>query len=261
MCVFLLVDTAFLRPQISQPRPRRPLCSKRVIDIPFNLSVDFETADVAALSESLTSASGTADVSTYIKACKCDNLDSYNCNTSPHSPDTILYLCITSIDPDVEINYIESLGIIKRNALGDETLEVVAFTAIQNNDTSSMTEKNATAVGIAMIVPTRFFSYSEISSIEVSGIADMKLVGSRRLIDKLAHDASHISRDMSYSRMTRGEETETPFVFSIQMEPESAIPDEEWSTTHVGSGSTINVFGIAYSFIGAATYYFWASFM
>lgn len=238
-----------------------PPCSKRVIDIPFDLNVDFETADVAALSESLTSASGTADVGTYIKACKCNDLDSFNCNTSPLSPNTILYVCITSIDPDVEINYIDSLGIIKRNALGDEALDIVAFTAIQNNEISSMTEKNATAIGIAMIVPTRFFSYSGVSSIEVSGIAEMKLVGSRRLIDELAHDASPIFRDTSYSRMTRREENETPFVFIIQMEPAGAIPDEEWSATHVGSGSAINVFRNAYSFIGAATYYFWVSSM
>ena len=50
------------------------------------------------------SGSGQADVGTYIKACKCDNLESFKYVTNPLSPNTILYIMfITTIDSDAEV--------------------------------------------------------------------------------------------------------------------------------------------------------------
>jgi hypothetical protein len=58
--------------------------------------------------------------------------------------------------------------------------------------------------------------------------------------------------------MMQGKENEAPFGFSIQAESIDAIPDVEWSTTHVGSGSTFNLL-FAYSITGTATCFVWAS--
>jgi len=167
-----------------------PLFSKREIDISFDLSVDFEATNVVMQSASMSSGSGRADVASFVKACKCENLESFKCNTNRLSPNTILFVCITSIDPDVEIYWLDSLELFQRNALGNETLDVVAFANIQNDEISSMTVKNATAVGVATVVPSRFFSYSGVSSLDVFGTVEMKLVGGRRRLDDLSQGAS-----------------------------------------------------------------------
>jgi len=53
---------------------------------------------------SVLSGSGQADVGTYIKACKRDNLESFKYVTNPLSPNTSLYIMfITPINSDVEI--------------------------------------------------------------------------------------------------------------------------------------------------------------
>jgi hypothetical protein len=56
---------------------------------------------------------------------------------------------------------------MQRNALGNETLDVVASANIQNDEISSTTVKNATAVGVATVVLSRFFSYRGVSSLDV----------------------------------------------------------------------------------------------
>jgi len=71
-------------------------------------------------------------------------------------------------------------------------------------------------------------------------------------------DTSPSYCNTAYGRMMQGKENEAPFGFSIQVESIDAIPDVEWSTTHVGSGSTFNLL-FAYSIIGGATCFAWAS--
>ena len=239
------------------------LSSKRDFDVEFDFMSLFEATDVAAQGASLTSGSGEATIATYVKACKCSNLVSYECNTDRLSPDGILYVCITSIDPIVQIKYIHNVNLYQLEANGNvkEHFAVVDFAIIQDNAISSITFKNATAYGIATIVPSRFFSYAGLSSIKINGTVETALnENRRRLIDYLAHDdASHISRDTAYGRMMQGTENGAPFGFSIQAESIEAIPDVEWSTIHVGSGSTFRVL-LAYSIIGASTCFTaWAS--
>jgi hypothetical protein len=191
----------------------------REIDIAFDLNVDFEATDVVMQSASMSSGSGQAGVDTYVKACKCDNLESFKCNTDPLSPNTILYVCITSIDSDVEIHWLDGLELFQRNALGNETLNVVSSANIQNDEISSMTVKNATAVGVATVVPSRFFSYSGVSSLDVFGTVEMKLVGGRRRLGDLAHDAS----------------PNAPFELTIEVEHEAEGAPHVESTVFSGS--------------------------
>ena len=95
----------------------------------------------------------------------------------------------------MEIYWLDSIALFQRNALGNETLDVVSSANIQNDEISSMTVKNATTVGVATVVPSRFFSYSGASSLDVFGTVEMKLVGGRRRLDDLARDAAVLAAD------------------------------------------------------------------
>ena len=128
--------------------------SKREIDIAFDLNIDFEATNVVMQSASLSSGSGQANIPSFVKACKCNNLESFTCNTNRLSPNTILFVCITSIDPDVEIYWLDSIALFQQNSLGNRTLDVISSSNIQNDKISSMTVKNANAVGIATVVPS-----------------------------------------------------------------------------------------------------------
>lgn len=132
---------------------------------------------------SMTSGSGQANVDSYVLACKCDDFESFTCNTTPLTPNTILNVCIQSMDADVEIAFLNNLQLFQSNALGDETLAVVDGLLVQNPDISAVTIKNNTAVGVATVVPSRFFSYGGESTAAVSGIVTVKFVGpsARRL--------------------------------------------------------------------------------
>ncbi len=82
-----------------------------------------------------------------------------------------------------------------------------------------MTVKNATAVGVATVVPSRFFSYSGVSSLDVFGTVEMKLVGGRRRLSDLAHDAS----------------PNAPFELTIKVEREAEGTPHDESTMFSGS--------------------------
>ena len=181
---------------------------------------------------SLTSSSGQANVDSYVSACKCDNLESFTCNNTPLTPNSVLYVCIQSMDADVEIAFLNRLELFQSNTLGNETLLIVDGLFIQNDEISSFTPKNSTAVGVATVVPSRFFSYNGISTATVSGIVQVKLVGpARRRLAESKTVASFSSRRLlegdASGRAMRGDIVgrpgyngveESPFEIAIQME-------------------------------------------
>ena len=182
--------------------------SKRDIDIFFDFTVDFEAVeDVSMQTASLSSGSGQANVDSYVMACKCDDLDSFTCNNTPLAPNSILNVCIQSMDSDVEIAFLNTL---EMTSLENETLLIVDGLLIQNNEISSLTVKNATAVGVSTVVPSRFFSFSTLSSATVSGIVQVKLVGGRALRGE--EDSESVSRPGRY-------DPATPFSINVPMEP------------------------------------------
>jgi len=157
-------------------------------------------------SASLSSGSGQANVDSYVMACKCDDLDSFTCNNTPLAPNSILNVCIQSMDSDVEIAFLNTL---EMTSLDNETLLIVDGLLIQNSEISSLTVKNATAVGVSTVVPSRFFSFSTLSSATVSGIVQVKLVGGRAL---RGEEDSVVSRPGRY-------DPATPFTINVPMEP------------------------------------------
>ena len=216
--------------------------SKRVIDIFFDFTVDFQaTEDVSMQTASMTSGSGQANVDSYVSACKCDDLESFTCNNTPLAPNSILNVCIQSMDSDVEISFLSQLEMFQSNILGDETLLIVDGLVVQNNEISSLTIVNETHVGVSTVVPSRFFSYSGLSTATVSGIVQVKLVGpNRRLIEIGSSPSSRAMRGESVARPGRdGSSSDTPFEITIGMEPQSSS-EYEISKTKSGFEETAN---------------------
>jgi hypothetical protein len=198
---------------------------KREIDIAFDLSVDFELANVVMQSASMSSGSGTAHVGKYIKACKC-NGPGFVCNNNKLSPNSFMNICISSIDGDVEINYVDSFQLFQDNTLEDQTMNVILSNIVQNLEISSLTVVNSTAVIITTVVPSRFFTYGGESALDVRGTVEMALVGSRRL----AAEASN----------------ETVFEIKVDLESEGGLAEHgDPRPTSVSAASTME-----YSFIG-----------
>ena len=235
---------------ITPPSSSLPLSqihsSKRVIDIFFDFTVDFQaTEDVSMQTASMTSGSGQANVDSYVSACKCDDLESFTCNNTPLAPNSILNVCIQSMDSDVEISFLSQLEMFQSNILGDETLLIVDGLVVQNNEISSLTIVNETHVGVSTVVPSRFFSYSGLSTATVSGIVQVKLVGpNRRLIEIGASSFSSSSRAMRGESVARpgrdGSSSDTPFEITIGMEPQSSSSEYEISNAKSGFEETAN---------------------
>jgi hypothetical protein len=158
---------------------------RRKVDIAFDLSIDFELANVATQSASLSSSSGSAHVGKFIKACKCDGLG-FVCNTNKLSPNSLMNICIMSIDKDVEISFVDVLQLYQEL----DTMDIILSASIQNFEISSMTKKNSTAVLVTTVVPSRFFEYGGESVLDVRGTVEMNLIGSRRRSLVAAEDKS-----------------------------------------------------------------------
>ena len=222
---------------------------------------------------SLTSSSGQANVDSYVSACKCDDLESFTCNNTPLTPNSVLYVCIQSMDADVEIAFLNRLELFQADNLGNETLLIVDGLFIQNDEISSFTAKNATAVGVATVVPSRFFSYNGISTATVSGIVQVKLVGPtrRRLVisantyagdEEFEFDyeaarllqgvASGVMRDDTVGRPGYNGVEESPFEIAIQMEGDTEEISQVTSAYHnSGAIKTSSYLGAIICFVFA----------
>ena len=234
--------------------------SKRDVDIAFDFVVDFEADEsVSMQTASLTSSSGQANVDSYVSACKCDDLESFTCNNTPLTPNSVLFVCIQSMDADVEIAFLNRLELFQSNTLGNETLLIVDGLFIQNDEISSFTAKNSTAVGIATVVPSRFFSYNGISTATVSGIVQVKLVGpSRRLAESktVAFSSRRLLEGDASGSAMRGDIVgrpgyngveESPFEIAIQMERQIE------SVSYITIGPSDNSAGAIKTFGAAAS--------
>jgi len=131
------------------------------------------------------------------------------------TPTTILNVCIQSLDSGVEIAFLNNLQLFQSNALANETLVVVEGLVLQNPDISAVTIKNNTAIGVATVVPSRFFSYGGESAATVSEIVTVKFVGSaRRLASSFLIGGRPVSNAVA---STRGHEDSSESEFMDSM--------------------------------------------
>ena len=145
------------------------------------IDLDFETAftagDVSFNKTTLESEEEEAQVGDYIKACTCDDKESFTCNTNVLGPDDFLNVCINSTAAEMEINYLDSLQMTQ----GEKTLDIVQGKELKDLSISSMSYvKPKNGVHVATVIPATYFSYDEATSAQVSGVLYLKLQGSRR---------------------------------------------------------------------------------
>ncbi|KAK1739785.1 DUF285 domain-containing protein [Skeletonema marinoi] len=145
------------------------------------IDLDFETAFTAGDANfdktTLESEEEEAQVGDYIKACTCDDKESFTCNTNVLGPDDFLNVCINSTAAEMEINYLDSLKMTQ----GEKTLDIVQAKELKDLSISSMSYvKPKNGVHVATVIPATYFSYDEATSAQVSGVLYLKLQGSRR---------------------------------------------------------------------------------
>eukprot|EP00984_Skeletonema_dohrnii_P019187 scaffold9111_cov90-Skeletonema_dohrnii-CCMP3373.AAC.3 len=148
------------------------------IELLFN--TEFETVAEAQFGKiSLESKEDEAEVSNYIKACTCNDKESFTCNTNVLGPDDFLNICIQSLVADeMEINYLDSLKMTQED--GNELVIVEAQKLVDGTISSMSSVKPKNNVHVATVIPASFFSYNEATSAQVSGVVYLKLQGSRR---------------------------------------------------------------------------------
>ena len=150
----------------------------REISIQFDFQVDF-TADAVVLGSVMKSSGvGSTTVDSYVEACKCTSIDTFECNSDMLSPNQELYLCVRSTSPDIEVDSLHSLIITQ----GPETVLIIDGNTVQDESISAkyvVPEHNGVAV--AMLVPAAFWNYGGMSQVSLTGTVYLKLVNSRRL--------------------------------------------------------------------------------
>lgn len=228
-----------------------PSKSKRQIKFSLKTQADFgatisNTVNVAPSFSQINA----GEVETKINACLCDDLTNFNCRTTPLTYTEIMFVCISSADSGAEISSIREFT-LKQDGT---TFAAIFQNKVHSEDIVTRIPKSPTEIGIAMIVPTRFFLGK--TSIDIEGEVLWKLADStsRRF---LVADASH---DTTNSRIMQMEEVVTvekksPISLSIMVEPLGTIPAVEWSAvTHEGSSGGINnLVATPYSFTLATT--------
>jgi len=193
-------------------------------------------------------------VDNYISACKCDNLNTFKCNTLPLTPNGLLYVCITSMNTDVEIAFLNSLEMLQGNPLGSQSLSIVDGLMVQNDEISSLTVKNSTAIGVATVVPSRFFSFSGASTATISGIVSLKFVGPKRRLNAL-DDLSDNVNGMTYARTlsVEGGNNTSPFEVSVAIEHLAADVPVVVSASRESSDSSMAILSTTAFLLGAST--------
>ena len=197
----------------------------REISIAFDFSVDFTVGAVGLGSVSKSSRVGSTKVNSYVEACKCGSIETFECNGDVLTPNQELYLCIRSNSPDIEIDSLYSLVLTQDS----ETVLVVDASLIQDETISAMymvPEQNGVAV--AMLVPAAFWNYGGQSSVRLTGTVYLKLVGSRRL----AFDLPFF--ETSRSMRSEAENDDKADVQAIGDASEAATPDKSSFQVSVG---------------------------
>lgn len=151
----------------------------RELSVQFEFQVDFTAEAVALGSVMKSSGVGSTTVDSYVEACKCTDITTFECNEDMLSPNQELYLCVRSTSPDIEVDSLHSLMITQ----GPDAVLIVDGNTIQDDTISAkyvVPEHNGVAV--AMLVPAAFWNYGGFAQVALTGTVYLKLVNSSRRI-------------------------------------------------------------------------------
>ena len=218
---------------------------ERIIEVELNFENSFDTIDNATFAAiSLDTNTTNADVDNYIKACTCDGYSSsFVCNTNVLGVDDYLNVCVESLNPEMEIDYLDSLTMDQADT--GTTLSIVSNKVLVDGSISSKTTRaDDSGVHVASVIPASFFSYASSGTAEVSGVVFLKLKGSsRRLAVEIDDRALQAASDQ-----------ESAFSMEVQLENElDVIADSNGVLYDVMSGAINGVTVV----VTAATFLMW----
>mmetsp|Transcript_28655 Transcript_28655/g.40951 ORF Transcript_28655/g.40951 Transcript_28655/m.40951 type:complete len:589 (-) Transcript_28655:161-1927(-) len=192
---------------------------QRNIGIDFNMEVAFTAESPVQLEQIfLNNEETTADVEDYILACTCGGILE-PCNTNILGPSDFLNVCIRSRDPEMKINYLQSLQMVQEKQDGsDNTFVIVNENGLQDSSISSKAKlPDESLVHVASVIPADFFSYESTTTAEINGVVFLKLAGSRRrLVVEMAGDPN-LNAQASRALQAVGDQ-ESRFAIEVELE-------------------------------------------
>ncbi len=218
---------------------------QRNIGIDFNFQVAFTAESPVQLEQIfLENEESAADVEDYILACTCGGILEA-CNTNVLGPSDFLNVCIKSRDPEMRIDYLQSLQMSQEKQDGSERAFVIVNPdGLEDSSISSKTKlPDESVVHVASIIPADFFSYESETSAKINGVVFLKLAGSRRrLAVDMAGDSSRALQAVG------GQESR----FDIEVELQKNELELESAANNVFGGMMSGVIGVAVCAIAAA---------
>jgi len=225
---------------------------QRNIGIDFNFEVAFTAESPVQLDQIyLENEETTADVEDYILACTCGGI-SEDCNTNILGVNDFLNICIRSRDPEMKIDYLQSLQMVQEQQDGnDNTFLIVKENALGDTSISAKSKSgDESEVHVATIIPNDFFSYESTSAAKISGVVFLKLAESRR---RLAVDMTgnpNINSQANRALQARGDQ-ESRFAIEVELQKNEL---ELGSAANNAFGSVVSgVIVVAVSAVAAAT--------
>jgi surface protein len=225
---------------------------QRNIGIDFNFEVAFTAESPVQLDQIyLENEETTADVEDYILACTCGGILE-DCNTNILGVKDFLNICIRSRDPEMKIDYLQSLQMVQEQQDGnDNTFLIVKENALGDTSISAKSKSgDESEVHVATIIPNDFFSYESTSAAKISGVVFLKLAESRR---RLAVDMTgnpNINSQANRALQARGDQ-ESRFAIEVELQKNEL---ELGSAANNAFGSMVSgVIVVAVSAVAAAT--------
>ena len=189
----------------------------RDIGIDFDFGVDFEATSVNFTQASLISgSSGTATMSDYVQACKCDSATSFTCNTNALGPRSVMNICIKVSSTDMYIDYIQSLimtqDTTEMQLIDGGNIQNTAITTATHNETHN-------GVFVSSLIPVEFFSYETAGTAQVTGLVYLRFSGSRRLAVEIAGQQTIVAASSTTRALiNRFGDQVSPFVVDLELE-------------------------------------------
>ena len=142
--------------------------------------------------------SSSANVDSYISACKC-TYGSWDCNSNALGADDTLDICIKTSNSDVELLDLTSLSLLQDNT--GESMDVVQSNAPVDSGISEIQDFGFTRY-IETIVPSRFFGSTD--NVAVSGVVEVQFVGGARKLVAFGLDDAESRRAASTTSSDSG---------------------------------------------------------
>lgn len=212
------------------------------ISTSFDFAVDFDVDSAlvsASMSQGISSQVDSAQVETYVEACKCDGTN-FVCNDTPvASSSEEMWLCVRSLSSDMNI---DSMSTLQLNQLGNEPFIYIDGNTVQDESISRrfvVPEKNGVAV--TMLVPSAYWSYSGSASITLSGSVWLMFSGgSRRKLNIPLNTSPRVLRKDSFADAATASNEQSSFHVDVALKQSEILETKLLVNTAAGIFTSTN---------------------